>query len=76
MRVCLSHAPLPPFADVTCALRYLHSRTPHVAHGDLKGASTQQLLADMYANASDEERASLLAAAAAGADKRRGRAGA
>jgi len=22
--------------DVTCALRYLHSRTPHVAHGDLK----------------------------------------
>ncbi|CAK0905137.1 unnamed protein product [Prorocentrum cordatum] len=21
--------------DVTCALRYLHSRTPHVAHGDL-----------------------------------------
>ena len=51
-------------------------RDARLAHGDLKGASTQQLLADMYANASDEERASLLAAAAAGADKRRGRAGA
>ena len=51
-------------------------RDARLAHGDLKGASTQQLLADMYANASDEERASLLAAAAAGADKRRERAGA
>ena len=51
-------------------------RDSRLAQGDLKGASTQQLLADMYANAGDEERASLLAAAAAGEDKRRGRAGA
>jgi hypothetical protein len=34
------------------------------------GASTQELLADMYANASDEERRGLLEAAAKGAKKR------
>mmetsp|Transcript_7500 Transcript_7500/g.19530 ORF Transcript_7500/g.19530 Transcript_7500/m.19530 type:complete len:165 (+) Transcript_7500:103-597(+) len=45
-------------------------RAERVASGDLANASTQELLADMYANATDEERASLRAAAASGAQKR------
>ena len=36
----------------------------------LKDASTQELLADMYANATDEERAGLMEAAATGQKKR------
>lgn len=45
-------------------------RDQRVASGDLASASTQELLADMYANATDEERASLRQAAAEGAKKR------
>lgn len=45
-------------------------RDKRVKSGDLAGASTQELLADMYANATDEERSSLLSAAAEGARKR------
>lgn len=45
-------------------------RDQRVASGDLAAASTQELLADMYANATDEERASLRKAAAEGAKKR------
>jgi hypothetical protein len=39
-----------------------------------KGASTQELLADMYAHADDATRASLMTAAQTGRDKREGRA--
>ncbi|KAJ8601440.1 hypothetical protein CTAYLR_005931 [Chrysophaeum taylorii] len=50
--------------------RKAQARAKRVEHGDLKDASTQELLADMYANATDEERASLRSAAATGAKKR------
>mmetsp|Transcript_29297 Transcript_29297/g.87636 ORF Transcript_29297/g.87636 Transcript_29297/m.87636 type:complete len:282 (+) Transcript_29297:379-1224(+) len=49
-------------------------RDKRVATGDLAGASTQQLLADMYQNATDEERASLKQAMAEGQAKREARA--
>jgi len=45
-------------------------RDQRIASGDLREASTQQLLADMYANATDEERVSLRGAAVTGAKKR------
>jgi len=35
-------------------------RERRIASGDLKGASTQELLADMYQNATDEERRGLI----------------
>eukprot|EP00750_Incisomonas_marina_P022180 INCI4906.1.p1 GENE.INCI4906.1~~INCI4906.1.p1 ORF type:complete len:457 (-),score=127.85 INCI4906.1:157-1404(-) len=47
-------------------------RERRIANGDLKGASTQELLADMFANASDEERKGLLEAAHKGRQKREG----
>ena len=47
-------------------------RQARIDRGDLKEASTQQLLADMYANATDEERASLMESAHKGRDKREG----
>jgi len=47
------------------------ARDARIKSGDLKDASTQQLLADMYAHGTDEERASLAAAAGEGEAKRR-----
>lgn len=37
-------------------VRFAESQLRSQAHGDLANASTQELLADMYANATDEER--------------------
>jgi hypothetical protein len=48
-------------------------RDKRVKTGDLKGASTQELLADMYANADDETRKGLMEAAAKGQAKREAR---
>mmetsp|Transcript_21013 Transcript_21013/g.27246 ORF Transcript_21013/g.27246 Transcript_21013/m.27246 type:complete len:154 (-) Transcript_21013:98-559(-) len=48
-------------------------RAKRVAEGDLKNASTQELLADMFANATDEERLELRKAAAQGAKVREGK---
>ena len=45
-------------------------RAARVASGSLKNASTQELRADMYANADDTTRASLMAAAGQGQLKR------
>jgi len=39
--------------------RYQRQRQYRLEHGDLKGATTEQLLADMYEHANDEERAGL-----------------
>eukprot|EP00929_Paragymnodinium_shiwhaense_P084169 TRINITY_DN44995_c0_g1_i1.p1 TRINITY_DN44995_c0_g1~~TRINITY_DN44995_c0_g1_i1.p1 ORF type:complete len:984 (+),score=329.16 TRINITY_DN44995_c0_g1_i1:118-3069(+) len=38
---------------------YQKKREYRIAHGDLKGATTEELLADMYKNANDEEREGL-----------------
>ena len=48
-------------------------RDKRIKSGDLKDADTQQLLADMYANASDEDRRGLMEAAHKGRAKREGR---
>jgi hypothetical protein len=50
-------------------------RDKRIEKGDLKGADTNTLLADMFANASDEDRAGLLEAAHKGRQKREGDAG-
>lgn len=39
--------------------QYQKKREYRINHGDLKGATTEELLADMYKNATDEERAGL-----------------
>lgn len=39
--------------------KYQQRREYRVQHGDLKGATTEELLADMYKNANDEDRAGL-----------------
>lgn len=39
--------------------RYQRQRQYRLEHGDLRGATTEQLLADMYENANDDERAGL-----------------
>jgi len=39
--------------------RYQKMREYRINHGDLKGATTEELLADMYQNANDEERSGL-----------------
>jgi len=39
--------------------RYQKQREYRLEHGDLKGATTEQLLADMYKDANDEDRAGL-----------------
>mmetsp|Transcript_79613 Transcript_79613/g.165369 ORF Transcript_79613/g.165369 Transcript_79613/m.165369 type:complete len:941 (-) Transcript_79613:78-2900(-) len=50
--------------------RYQRQREYRIQHGDLKGATTEQLLADMYANANDEERAGLRDAMRVNREKR------
>lgn len=49
---------------------YQRRREFRVQHGDLKGATTEQLLADMYQNATDEERAGLRDAMKVNREKR------
>mmetsp|Transcript_187 Transcript_187/g.762 ORF Transcript_187/g.762 Transcript_187/m.762 type:complete len:935 (-) Transcript_187:62-2866(-) len=51
--------------------RYNKDREFRLQHGDLKGASTEQLLADMYKNANDEERAGLRDAMRVNQEKRK-----
>lgn len=46
-------------------------REQRIEHGDLKGASTEQLLKDMYDNADDEGKRGLREAMASGEEKRR-----
>jgi hypothetical protein len=48
------------------------TRKARVERGELKGASTQALLADMYADATDEDRKGLMEAAHQGRSKREG----
>jgi len=49
---------------------YQKKRSYRVEHGDLKGASTEELLADMYKNATDEERSGLRDAMRVNREKR------
>lgn len=59
--------------------KYQKRREYRINHGDLKGATTEELLADMYQNATDEERAGLRDAMRVNREKReeeaRGKAG-
>merc|ERR1719271_1759959 len=50
--------------------RYQERREYRINHGDLKGATTEELLADMYQNATDEERAGLRDAMRVNREKR------
>jgi hypothetical protein len=50
--------------------KYQHRREYRINHGDLKGATTEELLADMYQNATDEERAGLRDAMRVNREKR------
>lgn len=50
--------------------RYKERREYRINHGDLKGATTEELLADMYQNATDEERAGLRDAMRVNREKR------
>jgi len=50
--------------------RYQEKREYRINHGDLKGASTEELLADMYQNATDEERTGLRDAMRVNREKR------
>ncbi len=50
--------------------RYAKHREFRIQHGDLKGATTEQLLADMYGNASDAEQAGLRDAMRVNREKR------
>jgi len=50
--------------------RYKSKREYRIQHGDLKDASTEQLLADMYQNANDDERAGLRDAMRVNREKR------
>jgi len=50
--------------------RYQRKREYRIQHGDLKGATTEELLADMYKNASDEDRAGLRDAMRVNREKR------
>jgi len=51
--------------------KYQEKRQYRINHGDLKGATTEELLADMYQNATDEERAGLRDAMKVNREKRR-----
>lgn len=50
--------------------RYQERREYRINHGDLKGATTEELLADMYQNATDEERSGLRDAMRVNREKR------
>merc|ERR1712151_788398 len=50
--------------------KYQQKREYRINHGDLKGATTEELLADMYANANDEDRAGLRDAMRVNREKR------
>ena len=50
--------------------RHQRKREYRIQHGDLKGATTEELLADMYKNASDEDRAGLRDAMRVNREKR------
>mmetsp|Transcript_18934 Transcript_18934/g.30715 ORF Transcript_18934/g.30715 Transcript_18934/m.30715 type:complete len:933 (+) Transcript_18934:48-2846(+) len=50
--------------------KYQKKREYRINHGDLKGATTEELLADMYQNATDEERAGLRDAMRVNREKR------
>jgi len=50
--------------------QYQKKREYRINHGDLKGATTEELLADMYKNATDEERAGLRDAMKVNREKR------
>lgn len=50
--------------------KYQQKREYRINHGDLKGATTEELLADMYRNASDEDRAGLRDAMRVNREKR------
>ncbi|CAJ1342065.1 unnamed protein product [Effrenium voratum] len=50
--------------------RYQRKREYRIQHGDLKGATTEELLADMYKNANDEDRAGLRDAMRVNREKR------
>jgi hypothetical protein len=50
--------------------QYKQKRAYRIEKGDLKGATTEQLIADMYQNASDEERAGLREAMRVNREKR------
>merc|ERR1712110_73630 len=59
------------WSDLTDAKdRYQRKREYRIHHGDLKGATTEELLADMYQNANDEERAGLRDAMKVNREKR------
>lgn len=58
------------WSDLTDSLDVKEAARKRRVATTLKDASTQELLADMYANASDEDRRGLLEAAAAGQKKR------
>jgi len=50
--------------------RYQQKRQFRINHGDLKGATTEELLADMYQNANDDDRAGLRDAMRVNREKR------
>lgn len=50
--------------------KYQERREYRINHGDLKGATTEELLADMYKNANDEDRAGLRDAMKVNREKR------
>jgi len=50
--------------------RHQRKREYRIQHGDLKGATTEELLADMYKNATDEDRAGLRDAMRVNREKR------
>ena len=58
------------WSDLTDAKDLQEAARKKRVGGKLKDASTQELLADMYANATDEERAGLMEAAQTGQKKR------